>query len=126
MSCVFLQCLNALLWMACGSIMVVATDALNNLMATQYPWFTAPVGWGLIIYSCWLLLASRHSASKPKVLPVFIAVDYGWSLLIVLLISTGQVIVAPAGIRVAMLVALFTAALGALLFRHYKLLMGKY
>ena len=126
MSCVFLQRLNTLIWLVCGLLMIVATEQVNNLMANQYPWLTGPLGWGLLIYGVWLLLAACRVAVLMRTLQILITFNYGWSLLIILLISTGQVIVAPMGIRVAMLMALFTAGMGALLFRHYKLLMGKY
>lgn len=106
--------------------MVIATEQVNNLMANQHPWLTGPLGWGLLIYGVWLLLAAFRVAVPMRTLQVLITFNYGWSLLIILLISTGQVIVAPMGIRVAMLMALLTAAMGALLFRHFKLLMGKY
>ncbi|MDP6969769.1 MAG: hypothetical protein QGG88_11750 [Gammaproteobacteria bacterium] len=126
MSCTFLQRLNALIWLAYGLSMVIATEQVNNLMANQHPWLTGPLGWGLLIYGVWLLLAAFRVAVPMRTLQVLITFNYGWSLLIILLISTGQVIVAPMGIRVAMLMALLTAAMGALLFRHFKLLMGKY
>lgn len=120
------QRVNALLWLTFGLVMAFAGDLLNILFATQYPWLTAPLGWLLLAYTGWLLLMGGRAATMARPLKVFVTVNYGWSVLVILLISTGQIIVAPLGIRIAMVTALFTAAIGSLLFRHYKQLMGKY
>jgi hypothetical protein len=123
---IIVQRINALVWMSFGLVMAFASDLLNILFATQYPWLTAPLGWLLLAYTGWLLLMGGRAAKMARPLKVLVTVNYGWSLLVILLISTGQIIVAPLGIRIAMVTALFTAAIGSLLFRHYKQLMGKY
>ncbi|HCH25380.1 MAG TPA: hypothetical protein DE179_13895 [Oceanospirillaceae bacterium] len=126
MSLSFVLRLNALVCIVCGLLMAVYADTVNDLMANQYSWLMAPSGYLLVAYGVWLALAARRKQANIKELMIFIAGDYSWTLLIILLISTGQVIVAPMGIRVAMVTALFTAAMGALQFRHYKLLAGKF
>ena len=120
------QRVNTLLWLTFGLVMAFASDLLNILFATQYPWLTSPLGWLLLAYTGWLLLMGCRAATMARPLKVLVTVNYGWSVLVILLISTGQILVAPLGIRIAMVTALFTAAIGSLLFRHYKQLMGKY
>jgi len=126
MSLAFVLRLNALVCLVCGLLMALYTQAANDLMANQYPWLMAPSGYLLAAYGAWLALASWRQHTNIKELMVFIAGDYSWTLLMILLISTGQIIVAPMGIRVAIVTALFTAAMGALQFRHFKLLTGKF
>jgi hypothetical protein len=126
MSLAFVLRLNALVCLVCGLLMAFYTQAANDLMANQYPWLMAPSGYLLAAYGAWLALASWRQHTNIKELMVFIAGDYSWTLLMILLISTGQIIVAPMGIRVAIVTALFTAAMGALQFMHFKLLTGKF
>ena len=126
MSLPFVLRLNALVCLVCGLLMALYTQAANDLMANQYPWLMAPSGYLLAAYGVWLALASRRKHTNIKELIIFIAGDYSWTLLMILLISSGQIIVAPMGIRMAMVTALFTAAMGALQFKHYKLLAGKF
>ncbi|MCP4789849.1 MAG: hypothetical protein GY881_06410 [Gammaproteobacteria bacterium] len=118
--------LNALSCVFFGLLMAQWPDSFNTLLGNQYPEVIMPAGWITLAYGLWLFLASRRVQPSIKELVVFIACDYGWTILMIVLVSMGLIVVESAGIRVAMLTALFTAAMGALQFRHYKLLAGKY
>lgn len=118
--------LNALFCALFGWALAVFTIDINALIANQYPAMMAPLGIALILYAYWQWRASQRDEIDIKELKTFIAADYGWSVLMLVLVSTGQIINSPMGIRMAMVTALVTAAMGALQFRHYKLLTNKY
>ena len=126
MSLTLILKLNAIMCALFGWALAVFTLELNALLANQYPGIIAPLGIALILYAYWLWRAAQQDEVDIKTLKVFIAGDYGWSLLMLILVSTGQIINSPMGIRMAMVTALVTAAMGALQFRHYKLLTNKH
>ncbi len=126
MSLTFILRLNAIVCAVFGWMLAVFTVDANQLLGNQYPAILAPVGIALIIYAYWLWHASKRDTPNLTELKIFIAGDYAWSALMLVLISTGLVIVESMGIRIAMVTALFTAAMGALQFRHFKQLMNKF
>ena len=126
MSLTLILKLNAIMCALFGWALAVFTIEVNSLLANQYPGIIAPLGIALILYAYWLWRAAQQEEVDIKTLKVFIAGDYGWSLLMLVLVSSGQIINSPMGIRMAMVTALVTAAVGALQFRHYKLLTNKH
>ena len=118
--------LNAIVCALFGWALAVFTPEINTLLANQYPGILAPLGIGLILYAYWLWRAAQQEEVDIKALKVFIAGDYGWSLLMLILVFSGHIVNSPMGIRWAMVTALFTAAVGALQFRHFKILTNKH
>lgn len=108
-----------------GLMMLLQTDAVNLLLGTQKTMLIHSVGIILVFNGVLLLVASLRQQIKPHEILFFVLGDYGWSLLTVVLISAGAVIVDPVGIRVTFVIALYTAAIGALQFRHYKALKAQ-
>ena len=126
MSLHFVLRLNALVCIICGVICLAEGDAVNAYFGNQHPQVMLPAGLFMLVYGIWLGMVTRQAQIKIKQLTKVICADYGWTLAVFLLISTGQVFTTPMGIRVAMVTALFTAVTGALEFRHYKLMAGKF
>lgn len=126
MSLSLLLRLNALICALFGWALAVFTLEVNSFLGNQYPAIMAPVGIALIVYAYWLWRGASRQEVRLGELKVFIAGDYGWSLLMLVLVSSGQIITTPMGIRLAMVTALFAAAVGALQFRHFKLLSKGY
>ena len=126
MSLTLILRLNAIICALFGWALAVFTLEINTLLANQYPGILAPLGIALILYAYWLWRASQQDEVDIKALKVFIAGDYGWSLLMLMLVFSGQIVNSTMGIRLAMVTALFTAAVGALQFRHFKILTNKH
>lgn len=126
MSLTLIMRLNALICALFGWALAVFTTDINAMIGNQYPAILAPLGIALILYAYWLWRASQRDEIDVKELKTFIAADYGWSVFMLVLVSAGQIINSPMGIRMAMVTALVTAAMGALQFRHYKLLTNKH
>jgi len=83
------------------------------------------IGIILMVNGILLLVASLRQEIKPHEVLFFVMGDYGWTVLTVALITADAVIVDPLGIRVTFVIAMYTAAMGALQFRHYKALKGR-
>ena len=126
MSLHFVLRLNALVCIACGMICLLQGDLVNEFFGNQHPQVMLPAGLFMLVYGVWLGMVTRQEQIKIKQLTKVISADYGWTIAVFLLISTGQVFTAPMGIRVAIVTALFTAVTGALEFRHYKIMAGKF
>jgi len=105
--------------------MLLQTDAVNALIGTHKTMLIHSVGIILVVNGALLLVASLRDQIQTHEVLFFVMGDYGWTLLTVGLISAGWVIVDPVGIRVAFVIAIYTAAMGALQFRHYKVLKGR-
>jgi len=108
-----------------GALMLFCTDAVNDLLGTQSTMLHHSIAMILLVNGALLLVASLREKIQTHEVMFFVIGDYGWTLLTVVLISAGWVIIDPVGIRVAVVIALYTAAMGALQFRHYKVLKGK-
>ena len=108
-----------------GALMLFCTDAVNDLLGTQSTMLHHSIAMILLVNGALLLVASLRKQIQTHEVMFFVLGDYGWTLLTVVLISAGWVIIDPVGIRVAVVIALYTAAMGALQFRHYKVLKGK-
>ena len=108
-----------------GLVMLLKTDVVNLWIGTEKTMLIHSIGIILVVNGMILLVTSLRQQIKPHEVMFFVIVDYGWSLLIIVFISLGAVIVDPVGIRVTFVIAMYTAAMGALQFRHYKLLKGR-
>ena len=105
-----------------GLAMLLKTDAVNLLIGTEKTMLMHSIGIILMVNGILLLVASLRQEIKPHEVLFFVMGDYGWTVLTVALITADAVIVDPLGIRVTFVIAMYTAAMGALQFRHYKAL----
>jgi hypothetical protein len=123
--------LNLLLRINCASclifglVMLLKTDAVNLLIGTEKTMLMHSIGIIFVVNAMLLLIASLRNEIKPHEVMFFVIGGYGWTIITVALISADVVIIDPLGIRVAFVIAMYTAAMGALQFRHYKLLKGR-
>jgi hypothetical protein len=123
--------LNLLLRINCASclifglILLLKTDAVNLLIGTEKTMLMHSIGIIFVVNAMLLLIASLRNEIKPHEVMFFVIGGYGWTIITVALISADVVIIDPLGIRVAFVIAMYTAAMGALQFRHYKLLKGR-
>jgi len=108
-----------------GLAMLLKTDAVNLLIGTEKTMLMHSIGIILMVNGILLLVASLRQEIKPHEVLFFVMGDYGWTVLTVALITADAVIVDPLGIRVTFVIAMYTAAMGALQFRHYKALKGR-
>jgi|TARA_B110000114_G_C15032286_1_gene373467 hypothetical protein len=118
--------LNAALWLILGWLLLLKTPLVNLLLGTEKTMLMHSIGIILVFNGMIILMASLRQQIKPHEIMFVVIGDYGWTLLTLVLISAGAVIIDPTGIRVTFVVALVSAAMGALQFRHYKLLMGRH
>ena len=117
--------INSGFWLTLGLVMLLKTDVVNLWIGTGKTMLIHSIGIILVVNGMILLVTSLRQQIKPHEVIFFVLVDYGWSLLIIVLISFGAVIVDPLGIRLAFVLALLSAILGAFQFRHYKQLIGR-
>jgi hypothetical protein len=117
--------LNSALWSILGLLLLLITPSVNALLGTEKTMLMHSIGIILVFNGMIILMASLRQQIKPHEIMFVVIGDYGWTLLTLVLISAGAVIIDPTGIRVAFVVALVSAAMGALQFRHYKLLIGR-
>ena len=117
--------INSGFWLTLGLVMLLKTDVVNLWIGTEKTMLIHSIGIILVVNGMILLVTSLRQQIKPHEVIFFVLVDYGWSLLIIVLISFGAVIVDPLGIRLAFVLALLSAILGAFQFRHYKQLKGR-
>ena len=117
--------INSGFWLTLGLVMLLKTDVVNLWIGTGKTMLIHSIGIILVVNGMILLVTSLRQQIKPHEVIFFVLVDYGWSLLIIVLISLGAVIVDPLGIRLAFVLALLSAILGAFQFRHYKQLIGR-
>jgi hypothetical protein len=123
--------LNLLLRINCASclifglILLLKTDAVNLLIGTEKTMVMHSIVIIFVDNGMLLLIASLRNEIKPHEVMFFVIGAYGWAIITVALISANVVIIDPLGIRVAFVIAMYTAAMGALQFRHYKLLKGR-
>ena len=117
--------INSGFWLTLGLAMLLKTDLVNLWIGTEKTMLMHSIGTILVVNSMMLLVTSLRQQIKPHEVIFFVLVDYGWSLLIIVLISLGAVIVDPLGIRLTFVLALLSAILGAFQFRHYKQLIGR-
>ena len=118
--------INATLCLFCGLVMALRSDTVNHLIGNTYETWMAPAGWLLTLYGVWVWVAAVQARADKlpiRSLQLFIVGDYGWTLMILALVSTGQVLTTPEGIRLGFITALLTAVLGALQFRRYKIII---
>lgn len=108
-----------------GLLMLLKTDAVNALIGSEKTMLIHSIGIILVFNGVHLLVASLRQQIKPHEVLYFVMGDYTWTILTVLLISFDAVIVDPEGIRVTFVIAMYTAAIGAMQFRHYKDLKGR-
>jgi len=108
-----------------GLAMLLKTDAVNLLIGTEKTMLIHSIGIILVFNGILLLVASLRQEIKPHEVMFFVIGSYGWTLLTVALISADAVIIDPVGIRVTFVIAMYTAAMGALQFRHYKALKAR-
>jgi hypothetical protein len=108
-----------------GLVMLVKTDAVNLLIGTEKTMLMHSIGIILVFNGMLLLIASLRQEIKPHEVLFFVMGDYGWTILTIALISANAVIIDPIGINVTIVIAIYTAAMGALQFRHYKALKGR-
>ena len=108
-----------------GLALLVKTDAVNQLIGTEKTMLMHSIGIIFVVNGMLLLIASLRPQIQTHEIMFFVIGGYGWTLLTVALISAEAVIIDPVGIRVTFVIALYTAAMGALLFRHYKILKGR-
>ena len=108
-----------------GLAMLLKTDAVNLLIGTEKTMLIHSIGIILVFNGILLLVASLRQEIKPHEVMFFVIGSYGWTLLTVALISADAVIIDPVGIRVTFVIAMYTAAIGALQFRHYKALKAR-
>ena len=125
MSLTLLLRINSASCLILGALMLLQTDAVNALIGTHKTMLIHSVGIILVVNGALSLVASLRDQIQTHEVLFFVMGDYGWTLLTVVLISAGWVIVEPLGIRVAFVIAMYTAAMGALQFRHYKALKGR-
>ena len=117
--------INSGFWLTLGLVMLLKTDVVNLWIGTEKTMLIHSIGIILVVNGMILLVTSLRQQIKPHEVIFFVLVDYGWSILIIVLISFGAVIVDPLGIRLAFVLALLSAILGAFQFRHYKQLIGR-
>ena len=117
--------INSAFWLILGLMMLLKTDVVNLWIGTERTMLMHSIGIILVVNGMILLVASLRQQIKPHEVMFFVIGDYGWTLLIIVLISAGAVIVDPAGIRLTFVLALLSAVMGAFHFRHYKQLMGR-
>ena len=117
--------INSASFLLFGVVMLLKTDAVNLLLGTEKTMLMHSIGIILVVNGMLLLVASLREKIQPHEVFFFVLGSYGWTLLTVILISAGAVIIDPMGIRVTFVIAMYTAAMGALQFRHYKLLKGR-
>ena len=117
--------INSGFWLTLGLVMLLKTDVVNLWIGTEKTMLIDSIGIVLVVNGMILLVTSLRQQIKPHEVMFFVLGDYGWSLLIIVLISLGAVIVDPAGIRLTFVLALLSAILGAFQFRHYKQLIGR-
>jgi hypothetical protein len=117
--------INSASWLILGLAMLLKTDAVNLLIGTEKTMLMHSIGIIFVVNGVLLLIASLRNEIKPHEVMFFVIGNYGWTLLTVALISADAVIIDPVGIRVTFVIAMYTAAIGALLFRHYKALKGR-
>ena len=117
--------INSGFWLTLGLVMLLKTDVVNLWIGTEITMLIHSIGIVLVVNGMILLVTSLRQQIKPHEVMFFVLGDYGWSLLIIVLISLGAVIVDPAGIRLTFVLALLSAILGAFQFRHYKQLIGR-
>lgn len=108
-----------------GLAMLLNTDAVNLILGSEKTMLMHSIGTLLMFNALLLLIASMRKSIKSHEILFFALGGYIWSLLTLILISAGAVIIDPAGIRITFVIAIYTAAMGALQFRHYKLIMGR-
>ena len=117
--------LNSALWLILGLLLLLKTQSVNLLLGTEKTMLMHSIGIILVFNGMIILMVSLRQQIKPHEIMFVVIGDYGWTLLTLVLISAGAVIIDPSGIRVTFVVALVSAAMGALQFRHYKLLIGR-
>ena len=117
--------INSASWLILGLAMLLKTDAVNLLIGTEKTMLMHSIGIIFVVNGVLLLIASLRNEIKPHEVMFFVLGNYGWTLLTVALISADAVIIDPVGIRVTFVIAMYTAAIAALQFRHYKLLKGR-
>ncbi len=120
--------INASLCLFCGLVMALKSQTVNTLIGNPYQGIMVPAGILFTLYGGWLWWAAvqaRANKVSIRALQLFVIGDYGWTLLMLALVSIEQVFTTPAGIRLAFITALITAVMGALQFRHYKIMTGK-
>ena len=117
--------LNSALWLILGLLLLLKTQSVNLLLGTEKTMLMHSIGIILVFNGMIILMASLRQQIKPHEIMFVVIGDYGWTLLTLVLISVGAVIIDPSGIRDTFVVALVSAAMGALQFRHYKLLIGR-
>ena len=117
--------INSGFWLTLGLVMLLKTDVVNLWIGTGKTMLIHSIGIILVVNGMILLVTSLRQQIKPHEVMFFVLGDYGWSLLIIVLISLGAVIVDPLGIRLTFVLALLSAILGAFQFRHYKQLKGR-
>jgi hypothetical protein len=83
------------------------------------------IGIILVCNGALAFVASMRQQIQTHEVMFFVIGNYGWTILTIALISAQAVIIDPVGIRVAFVVAMYTAAMGALQFKHYKILKGR-
>ena len=108
-----------------GLVMLLKTDSVNLLIGTDKTMLMHSIGIILVVNGVLLLVASLRQQIKPHEILFFVMGGYGWTVLTVALISADAVIIDPLGIRVTFVIAMYTAAIAALQFRHYRLLKGR-
>jgi hypothetical protein len=108
-----------------GLVMLLKTDAVNLLIGTEKTMLMHSIGIIFVVNGMLLLIASLRNEIKTHEVMFFVIGSYGWTIITVALISADAVIIDPLGIRVAFVIAMYTAALGALQFRHYKAMKGR-
>ncbi len=108
-----------------GLAMVLMTDAVNQILGSSQSILVQAIGVVLIFNGCLLGLAAMRKQARTYEIMFFVLGDYGWTLLTIALISVEFLIVDPLGIRISFVIALYTAAMGALQFKHYKVLKGR-
>ena len=108
-----------------GLAMVLMTDAVNTILGSSKRILVQAIGVVLIFNGCLLGLAAMRKQARTHEIMFFVLGDYGWTLLTIALISVEFLIVDALGIRISFVIALYTAAMGALQFKHYKLLKGR-
>ena len=112
-------------WLILGLVMLLYTDAVHLLIGTEKTMLMHSIGIILVINGILALVASLRQQIKPHEIMFFVIGNYGWTILTVALISADAVIIDPIGIRVTFVIAMYTAAIAALQFRHYKFLKGR-
>lgn len=112
-------------WLLFGLVMLLKTDGVNLLIGTEKTMLMHSIGIILVCNGALALVASMRQQIQAHEIMFFVLGAYGWTILTIALISAQAVIIDPAGIRVTFVIALYTAVIGALQFRHYKILKGR-